>query len=114
MGGGKAKTKTVDPSTYEADIQTKKQALEFDTTQHSNRASAEAIAYKNQAVTNMNDGLGLLSQYLDQRISSQRAANKLYQNANTVDVPQLQEEAKLGAQMLTSGFLSQYKGGRNK
>jgi hypothetical protein len=114
MGASKPKVKSVDPSTYEADIQRKKQKMEFKTTQKANQATADSIAYKNQAVKSMNEGLGLLSQYLDGRISSQRKQNKLYDLANTVDIPRLREEAKMGASQLADGFLSGYKGGRLK
>ena len=114
MGGSRPKMKSVDPSTYEADIQRKKQKMEFKTTQKANQATADSIAYKNQAVKSMNEGLGLLSQYLDGRISSQRKQNSLYDLANTVDIPKLRQEAKMGASQLADGFLSGYKGGRLK
>jgi hypothetical protein len=84
--------------------------MEFDTTQRANRTQAEAVAYKDAAVKNMNEGLGLLSSFLDQRMESQRKVNKIYGDANTFDVQKLREEARLGAKQITSGFLSSMRG----
>lgn len=111
MGAPKPKVSKVDPSIYEADIQRKKQKLEFQVNERTNKATESALQYKNEAVKNMNEGLGLLSSFLDTRLEGQRKMNKLYGEANTVDIPRLREEARMGAKTLTDGFLSGYKGG---
>jgi hypothetical protein len=86
----------------------KRQAMEFGATQRANKAQAEAISYKNQAQKNMDEGLGLLSSFIDQSLTSQRERNKLLGTGAGVDIDKVRQAAQQGAEQISSGFLSRY------
>lgn len=111
MASKQPKIKKVDYGIYEADISRKRTALEQKTTNKSMQAASKAVAYKDAAVQNMNEGLGLLTEYLNRRVETQRRANQIYGSLDD-DVENLRQSAKAGAQALVAGFLSGYGGGK--
>lgn len=97
--GGKTKVQSYDPSVYEAEIQNKRSELTDSITKRAFGAAKEANVYKDVALSSLNDGLGLLSDYLSTQVQSERSNLVLSEKAvNTGN--DLRTKATAGAGML--------------
>jgi hypothetical protein len=86
-----------DVSKGQAKLQNKRLKLEQTINKKVFETQKIANEYQDKAVTDLNEGLGLLSRYIDTKVKSQKDINSMYQDMNNEDVPTLQAQARQGA-----------------
>lgn len=101
---------TYDPSKREASLQRQRMGLEQRVNDLSYKTGQDAQKLHKSALDDLNQGLGLLSQYLDSRIEGQKKQGKLYGKMVNEDSPKLYEQARMGAQELIGSMERRYKG----
>lgn len=80
-GGAKTNVATYDPSEYEAEIQNKRMELTDRITKKAFGAAKEANVYADHALDSLNEGLGLLSNYLSDVTQKERTNLVLSESA---------------------------------
>lgn len=105
-GGVKTKVQTYDPSVYNSRMEAKRSDLVDEVTKRAFGAAKEANIYGEKAMEHLNDGLGFLSQYLDQRRSQTTIESNLAKDA-TSRAANLRQDAIAGAGF-TMGAMNEY------
>jgi hypothetical protein len=105
-GGMKTNVAEYDPSVYEAEMQNKRMELTDKVTKRAFQAGKEANVYSEVALNSLNEGLGLLSEYLDERTKGERINLSLSENANR-RATSLRQDAVAGAGFIT-GAMNNY------
>lgn len=89
-----------DVSKGQAKLQNKRLKLEQVINQKVFDTQKIAADYQDQAVKDLNQGLGLLSRYLDSKVQAQDSITRMYRDMNKEDVPSLQAQARQGASFI--------------
>jgi hypothetical protein len=105
----KPKVKTYDPSKKEAYLQNRRLDLEQIVNKESLAAQKNATDLASKANLDLNEGLGLLSQYLDTRVKAQNDITGMYKDMNTQDVPALYDQARMGASFIIDNLGTRVK-----
>lgn len=99
--GGGTKTVTYDPSVKDAELSMMKTQLTDDVTKRAYGLQKQANVYRDFALEELNNGLGLLSNYLDTQVSQSRKQLSLSEDALQSGLS-LHDKAKAGANFLTA------------
>lgn len=99
-GGVKYNVQKYDPSEYEAEMQMKRMELTDEVTKKAFGAAKKANVYSDTAIQSLQEGLGLLSNYIDERVSNAQSTNRITEGA-VQGMNDLRAQAVAGA-----GFLS--------
>lgn len=97
--GGGTKVQTYDPSVKDAEIRRKQSDLTDEVTKEAFKASKNANIYSEAALNSLNEGLGLLSKYLDTRVQGERTGLSLSEDA-VKRATKLRQQAKAGGGLL--------------
>lgn len=98
--GGGTNVQQFDPTEYEAELQNKRMELTDKITKRAFGAAKEANVYGEVALKSLDEGLGLLSNYLDRRVDAERINLDLSENAKSRGM-NLRQEMQAGAGFLT-------------
>lgn len=102
------KPKSKDVSKLDAKLTRKRIGLQQKINEKVFETTGNANKYQAQAMTDLREGLGLLSQYIDDRVSAQQGITSMYRKMNTEDVPELQAQAKAGASFIIDNLGKYY------
>jgi len=89
-----------DVSKGQAGLQNKRLKLEQTINKKVFETQKLANEYQDKAVSDLNEGLGLLSKYIDSRVKGASNITSMYKDMNSKDVPTLQTQAKEGASFI--------------
>jgi hypothetical protein len=109
MGSKKPKVKSYDPTKYEADIQTKKNALtnQINTTALDLQKKATDASEEN--ISELYKSIGLLSDYMGSMTRGETALADLYKTQGSGGVLSLYDRGKGEVQSLVDGMTARYK-----